>query len=93
WDTVALDRPERDLWLLDDLTAAARAAYEELTGRTIEPRATAFYRLAWKLADLVSFSRNLRDPHDRNADTEKALWAVQQILSGHEPRPYGADIG
>src|SRR5262249_47188738 len=68
WDTVAVDRPERDLWMLEDGTGAATALYERLTGRVIDPNAITIYRLAWKLADLVSFTLQLYAPHDSDAD-------------------------
>lgn len=91
WDTVALDRPERDLWMLDDATGAARAAYQQLTGRALDPSAIALYRLAWKLTDLAAFTAQLRASHGReqDLDTEWALRGVDNILAGYEPSPYG----
>jgi spectinomycin phosphotransferase len=92
WDTVALDRPERDLWFLDDPTGAARAAYEALTGDPIDPLALRYYGLAWALTDLAAFTARLRSPHTRNADTERTWSAVQLLLAGREPAPYGERV-
>lgn len=52
WDTVAMDHPERDLWMLYDEERTAWGVYEKATGRTIDVIAAGFYRLAWKLTDL-----------------------------------------
>jgi spectinomycin phosphotransferase len=91
WDTVAVDRPERDLWMLEDGSGHATSVYEKLTGRVVDPNAITIYRLAWKLADLVAFTVQLYAPHDADPDTEKALWAVRTILAAQEPSPYGQD--
>jgi spectinomycin phosphotransferase len=92
WDTVALARPERDLWMLDDSDGEARAAYEEVTGQALDPKALAAYRLAWALADIAAFTSELRGGHGPNADTEKALAALQAIFTEQEPSPYGVDL-
>jgi spectinomycin phosphotransferase len=72
WDTVALDRPERDLWMLGASGGA---------GDT--------YLLAWALTDLASYTAVLRAPHREDADTERAMRAIESIIAGDEPAPYG----
>jgi spectinomycin phosphotransferase len=72
WDTVALAPPERDLWMLNGAAAGSLASYSESTGRAIDDAAISFYRLAWTLADLASFTGVLRAEHQRDRDTEKA---------------------
>jgi spectinomycin phosphotransferase len=84
WDTVALAPPERDLWMLDDGTAGALAAYTDAIGRTADPMALSYYRLAWRLADLAGFTRRLRSAHRRDGNTEHA-WASLQIVLGEGP--------
>jgi len=81
WDTVALAPPERDLWMLDDGTAGALAAYTDATGRTADTMTLSYYRLAWRLADLAGFTRRLRSAHQRDGNTEHA-WASLQIVLG-----------
>src|SRR5438270_624686 len=49
WDTVAAARPERDLWMLDDSTGEARAAYQHLSGRALDPLALDAHGLLWAL--------------------------------------------
>lgn len=90
WDTVAVDRAERDLWMLDDGTGSAWAEYARLTGRAVDPDAAALYRLAWGLTDLAAFVGRLRAPHGRDPDTERAWTGIQAILASVEPAPYGA---
>lgn len=92
WDTVALDHPERDLWMISDGTDSAWASYAEATGRAPDATAAALYRLAWQLADLAAFTDQLRTGHRRNADTEKAWTAVREILTSREPSPYGSRL-
>jgi spectinomycin phosphotransferase len=89
WDTVAMDRPERDLWMLDDGTGSVVDAYEGLTGRRVEAEALVLYRRAWALADLAAYISQLRRPHDDNEDSAKAWNAIISILRSEEPRPYG----
>jgi len=88
WDTVALARPERDLWMLDDSEGETRAAHQAITGRAPDPEALAAYRLTWALADVAAFTTRLRGEHERDADTEKALDGLHAILAGEEPSPY-----
>jgi spectinomycin phosphotransferase len=89
WDTVAAARPERDLWMLDDSTGEARAAYQHLSGRALDPLALAGYRLLWALTDVAAFTLRLRSPHQQNSDAEHALSALRSTLTGKEPTPYG----
>ncbi len=90
WDTVALARPERDLWMLDDDTGLAWETYRQLTGRVVDPDATTLYRSGWALADLAAFIKRLRAPHKQNADTEKVWAAIRQTLTSQEPSPYSS---
>ena len=88
WDTVALAPAERDLWMLDDRTAGSLAAYTDATGRTADTMALRYYRVAWRLADLASFTRELRSAHRRDGNTEHA-WASLQIVLGNDPAGRG----
>jgi len=88
WDTVALARPERDLWMLAEIDIDLIVAYEGTTGYAIDRRALRAWRLAWALTDLAAFSALLRGPHDGNTDTERSLVGLQRIIAGSEPRPY-----
>ena len=92
WDTVALDQPERDLWMISDGTDSAWAGYEEATGRAPDTTTAALYRLAWQLTDLAAFTGQLRAGHRRNADAEKAWTAIRGILASQEPAPYGSRL-
>ena len=92
WDTVALGRPERDLWMFaggDRATADLVTTYANLTGVKLDADALAAYRLLWALADVASFINQLRGEHERVADTERALVALQLIFGQYEPAPYG----
>jgi spectinomycin phosphotransferase len=86
WDTVAVARPERDLWMIVDPEAAIH--YRQLTGIRPEPEAMAGYRLLWALTDVAAFIVELRRSHRRDADGEHALRGLRSILSGAEPSPY-----
>jgi spectinomycin phosphotransferase len=89
WDTVATDRPERDLWMLDDGAGSVVAAYQSLTGRSVDPFALRLYRRAWALSDLAAYVSQLRVPHGDDEDSRKAWNALLGILRSEEPRPYG----
>jgi spectinomycin phosphotransferase len=91
WDTVALARPERDLWMLVD-GSDALVAYRDLTGISLEHAALAAYRRAWALADVAAFTTQLRERHRDDADSEKAFAALQSIFEGREPSPYGTRL-
>jgi spectinomycin phosphotransferase len=80
WDTVALAPPERDLWMLDDGSAGALAAYSGATGRVVDDVAISFYRLAWTLAGLASFAGRLRSSHEQDQDTEAAWNSLRDSL-------------
>ncbi len=92
WDTVALARPERDLWMIVDAAGTVISAYRDLTGVTLDREALAAYRLLWALTDVAAFTRQLRGEHRRDADAEKALAALRSTLGGREPVPYGTTI-
>jgi spectinomycin phosphotransferase len=85
WDTVALAPPERDLWMLDDGTASALAAYTDATGRTADTMALTYYRLAWRLADLAGCTRVLRSAHGRDGNTERAWASLPLVLAPEWP--------
>jgi spectinomycin phosphotransferase len=80
WDTVALAPPERDLWMLDDAPHGVLARYSKATGRTVDTIAINYYRLAWTLADIASFTGRLRSAHARDRDTEHAWQALKISL-------------
>ena len=89
WDTVALARPERDLWMLVDGDRGLSAAYRDVTGVELDRDALAAYRLLWALSDAVSFTARLRGEHRQNTDANRSLAALRLILQGREPAPYG----
>ena len=73
WDTAALARPERDLWMLTDGRDAAAAAYADATGRAPDLTAIDFFRLRWDLADTGLWIRLFRAPHADDAHTREAF--------------------
>jgi spectinomycin phosphotransferase len=77
WDTVALAPPERDLWMLDD---GPLGRYSAASGRTVDTMAISFYRLAWTLTDIASFTGRLRSAHERNTDIEHAWRSLKVSL-------------
>lgn len=82
WDTVALAPPERDLWMLaDDSADEAAVAYAEATGRSVDQDALDFFRLTWDLKDIANYLSQVRSPHDRNEDTEKAYDVLTNCLA------------
>ena len=89
WDTVAVSRAERDLWMFDDGTGSDWDQYQELTGWSVDPAAMALFRRAWRLSDLAAFTGLLRGPHRRSADTERAWLALRQTVAA-DPSPYRA---
>jgi len=92
WDTVAMDRVERDLWMLDDGTGSVVAIYEELTGRAVDPLALIAYRRAWALSDLAIIVTQLRRPHVDDEDTKRSWDSFIRILACEEPRPFDGPI-
>jgi len=73
WDTVALAPRERDLWMLGgDLSA-----YVAATGREVDETMLGFYRLAWLVTDVASFTAELRQPHRDDGNTAHAWRALQ----------------
>jgi spectinomycin phosphotransferase len=89
WDTVALDRPERDLWMLTASDPALARRYRDLTGIRLDPDVMATYGRLWGLTDIAAYTDQLRRPHRDDADAERALHAIRTITSGQEPAPYG----
>jgi len=81
WDTVALARPERDLWMVATETGGELRRYTELTGRPVDATALELYRLRWALDDLSCFLRDLRAPHRRTPGTEHAWQALEITIT------------
>jgi spectinomycin phosphotransferase len=88
WDTVALARPERDLWMLDDGRPGSLRLFEELTGRTVSEPAVRFYRLAWTLSDIASFVDMFRSPHQETQWLGRKFAGLQRLLAGEPSAPY-----
>ena len=79
WDTIALARPERDLWwVISGDRDAAR--YSRRTGWTVNQDALALYRLRWGLDDIAEFLSEIRGPHQETADTLVSWTALQETL-------------
>lgn len=81
WDTTLLAPRERDLRMVldDDLTGwdeYAAVCNAELDGRALE-----LYRLQWDLADVATFVKDLRRPHERTDDTLVAWEALTSYLA------------
>lgn len=89
WDTVALSRPERDLWMLDDGSADAFEAYEELTQTWVSHTAVSFYRLAWSLSDIASFLAMFRTTHRQTQWLDQKWTGFLHLLAGGPSTPYG----
>jgi len=89
WDTVALALAERDLWMLDDGSAGAFAAYEEVTGTRVGRTAISFYRLAWSLSDIASFLAMFRSPHRQTRWLDQKWHHLLRLLAGAPSAPYG----
>lgn len=78
WDTIAIARRERDVWLA---AGGAKGAldddflveYERASGQVIDRAALEVARLRWTLADVASLASDLKAPHVRNEDTD-ATW-------------------
>src|SRR5215469_3639478 len=82
WDTVGLAPPERDLWwVISDTDSEQALRYARATGRPVNSAALALYRLRWALDDLSIFVHRLRSGHDRTADAEHALRAIEITLT------------
>jgi len=81
WDTVALAPPERDLWMLVGEDGEETTSYAEATGDELDDVAVSFFRLRWDLDDIVAFTDELRSPHQRSKDSEKAYDALTFYLA------------
>ncbi|MFI6289157.1 phosphotransferase enzyme family protein [Streptomyces sp. NPDC051018] len=79
WDTVGLSVPERDLWLVVR-EPGELSRYEDLTGRTPDKSALAFYRLRRDLEDVTACLGLFRGPHTRTSDTEQAWQGFRSTL-------------
>jgi len=88
WDTLALARRERDLWMLDG-GSGGLALYEHLTGRTINSAAVSFYRLAWTLSDIASFAAMFRSPHEETRWMRQKWSGFERLLGGAPSAPFG----
>ena len=89
WDTVALARPERDLWMLDRGIPGELGLYEDLTRRRISTTAIDFYRLAWTLSDIASFASMFWSPHEETTWTHQKWNEYERLLDGAPSAPYG----
>jgi spectinomycin phosphotransferase len=89
WDTVAVARPERDMWMIASVDATAAEHYRSLTGTTLDEELLVAFRRLWAVTDVAAFAAQLRAPHGGNIDDERALRAVADLLAGGEPDPYG----
>ena len=90
WDTVAVARPERDLWMLD--TDDERARYEQGSGRPVDDAAIRLYRLRWELDDIASFVHRFRSPHGEDADTARTWTWFVGSLESDGVWPYGRGL-
>ena len=88
WDTVALSRPERDLWMLDDDSPRCFSRYEELTGTRVNDVAIRFYQLAWSLSDVASFSAMFRGSHQETRWIRQKWSGFLRLLEGDPSAPY-----
>jgi spectinomycin phosphotransferase len=84
WDTVALARPERDLWLVVEDGTDAAEQYENETGRQVDETALDFFRVTWDLKDLAEYLNALRAPHTENEDTLAWYRALARCPEVHE---------
>jgi spectinomycin phosphotransferase len=73
WDTVAVARPERDLWMVLGTAEDEIGLYAEATGRRVDSVAVEFFRIAWDLADLAAYVTLFRSPHREDEDTVKSF--------------------
>jgi spectinomycin phosphotransferase len=92
WDTVALARPERDLWMLDDGSTDGLGLYESLTHKNIDPTAIDFYRLAWSLSDIAFYASPFRSPHEQTEWIDQKWIEFQRLLEGHPSAPYASPM-
>jgi hypothetical protein len=84
WDTVALGPAERDLWMVVGGSADEATSYADATGHELDPVAMNFFRLAWDLEDLASYTNLLRSPHRRTEDTIIAFGAVTSCVTSRD---------
>jgi spectinomycin phosphotransferase len=73
WDTVAVARPERDLWMVLGAAEDEIGLYAEATGYRVDSAAIEFFRIAWDLADLAVYVTLFRSRHREDEDTLKAF--------------------
>ena len=89
WDTFALARPERDLWMLDDGSPEGFAVYEDLTGGSVCEAALSFYCLAWNLSDIAFFADMFRSPHEESRWVQQKWRGFLRLLGGAPSAPFG----
>jgi spectinomycin phosphotransferase len=80
WDTVGLAPRERDLWMLGTANPGDLDLYVEASGRSVDERAIALYRIRWQLDDISLFVDDLTAAHQRTADTEHAWSALVKSM-------------
>ena len=89
WDTVAMARPERDLWMLADVDESLLRDYERLSGIVLDLEVLRGFRRLWAVTDLAMYTADMLREHVDNGDTRRALAAVCSVLEAGEPLPYG----
>jgi spectinomycin phosphotransferase len=87
WDTVALAEPERDLWMLDS-ERHGLGPYTETTGQTISHAGIEFYRLAWTLSDIASFTRMFRSQPVTTSWLDRKWHGFVALVEGASAAPY-----
>ena len=89
WDTVGLAEPERDLWMLDN-GADGLAAYTETTAHPLNHVGIEFYRLAWTMSDIASFTNMFRSAHAATGWLERKWRGFVALVEGASSMPYAA---
>jgi hypothetical protein len=74
--------------MLDDGSADAFAAYEEVTGIRVGHTAVSFYKLAWNLSDLASFLAMFGSPHRQTQWLDHKWNGFLRLLDGAPSAPY-----
>ncbi len=58
-----------------------------MRGTALDDDLLAAYRLLWAATDLAAYTVQLHEQHSGHVDDQRALRALQQLLTGNEPRP------
>ena len=81
WDGACLAPPERDLQTQLGYDEASLAAYEASSGWKPRPDAIELFSLLWMLADVCSFVRRFREPHEGSEDDTKSWHGLELYLT------------